>query len=61
MYLDGGVELVLVTRLNSFKPLDDWFDITADFALERRGSSVVYSGVDWVSTSQDRLRLGTLC
>lgn len=60
MYLDGGVKFVLVTRFDSFKPLDNRLDVTADFTLERSGSSVVHSGVDGVSTSQNGSRVGTL-
>lgn len=61
LYLYGGVKLVLITRLDSFKPLDDRLDVTADFTLERCGSSVVHGGVDRVSTGQDGFRVGTLC
>lgn len=60
MYLDGGVKFVLVTRFDSFKPLDNRLDVTADFTLERSGSSVVHGGVDGVSTSQNGSRVGTL-
>lgn len=48
-YLDGGVELVLIHRFNSFQPLDDRLDVAADLTLEGRGSSVVHRGVDGVS------------
>ncbi len=60
LYLYGGVKFVLITRLNPFKPLNNWLDVAADFTLERRGSSVVHGGVDGVSTSQNGLRVGTL-
>lgn len=60
LYLYGGVKFVLVTRFDSFKPLNDRLDVTADFALEGRGSTVVHSGVHGVCTSQDGLRVGTL-
>lgn len=61
MYLYGGVKFVLITRFDSFKPLDNRLDVTADFTLKRRGSSVVHGGVDRVSSSQDGFRVGALC
>jgi len=60
LYLYGGVELVLVALFDSFQPLNHRLDVTADFTLERRGSSVVHRGVDGVSASQNRFRVGTL-
>lgn len=60
LYLYGGVKFVLVTRFNSFKPLNNRLDVTADFTLERCGSSVVHGGVDRVSTGQNGFRVGTL-
>lgn len=61
LYLDGGVEFVLIARFDSFQPLDDRLDVTADFALERRGASIVHSGVDGVTPGQDGFSVGTLC
>lgn len=60
LYLYGGVKFVLISRFNSFKPLNNRLDVTADFTLERSGSSVVHGGVDGVSTSQNGFRVGTL-
>lgn len=60
-HLYGGVELVLVPGFDPLEPLNDRLDVTADFALERGGSSVVHSGVDRVSASQDGFRVGALC
>lgn len=59
-YLYRGVELVLVTRFNPLQPLNNRLDITADFTLERRGSSVVHGGVDGVSAGQDGFGVGAL-
>lgn len=60
-HLYGGVEFVLVPGFDPLEPLNDRLDVTADFALERGGSSVVHGGVDRVSASQDGLRVGALC
>lgn len=60
LYLNGGVKFVLITGFDSFKPLDDRFDVTAHFALERRRSSVIHGGVDGVSAGQDGFGVGTL-
>lgn len=59
MYLDGGVEFVLVTGFDSFQPLNDRLDVAADFTLEGGRSSVVHGGVDRVSASQNGFRVGT--
>lgn len=59
-YLYRGVELVLVTRFNPLQPLNNRLDVTADFTLERRGSSVVHGGVDGVSAGQDGFGVGAL-
>lgn len=59
-HLYGGVEFVLVPRLDPLEPLNDRLDVTADFALERGGSSVVHGGVDRVGASQDGFRVGAL-
>lgn len=59
LYLYGGVKFVFITRFDSFKPLDNWLDVTADFTLKRRGSPIIHGGVDRVSTCQDGFRVGT--
>lgn len=59
-HLYGGVEFVLVPGFDPLEPLNDRLDVTADFALERGGSSVVHGGVDRVSASQDGFRVGAL-
>lgn len=61
VYLDGGVVFVLIARLDSFEPLDDRLDVTADFTLEGRGSPVIHSGIDRMGARQDGFRVGTLC
>lgn len=60
VHLYGGVKFVLISRFNSLQPLNNRLDVTADFTLERSGSSVVHSGVDGVSTSQNGFRVGAL-
>lgn len=60
VHLYGGVKFVLISRFNSFKPLDNRLDVTADFTLEGSGSSVVHCGVDGVRTSQNGFGVGTL-
>lgn len=60
VYLYGGVKIVFISWFNPFKPLNNRLDVTADFTLERSGSSIVHSGVDGVITSQNGFRVGTL-
>lgn len=59
--LNGGVVFALITGFNPFQPLDDRLDVAAHFALERRGATIVYSSVYWMSASQDGLGICTLC
>lgn len=59
--LNGGVVLALVTGFNPFQPLDNRLDVATHFALERRGATIVYSSVYWMSSSQDGLRVCALC
>lgn len=60
LYLYGGVKFVLVTGVHSFKPLDHRLDVTTDFTLKGRASSIVHGCVDGVSASQDGFGVGTL-
>lgn len=59
--LNSGVVLALTAWFDPLQPLDNWLDVTSHLALKRRGATVVYCSIYWMSARQDGLGICALC
>lgn len=58
--LNSGVVLALTAWFDPLQPLDDRLHVTAYFALEGSGATIVYCSIYWMSARQDGLGICAL-